>query len=342
MLVDPALGRAHQIERLPFRLAHLFQNRFGGNAAIHHPYPPRFAVGVLDLLEKVWQRGAVRRVAVHHFIGQRKPIGRDHQGDHQLQTVRSLIPAVTALGFRILLHLAFEVRAGQIVEQHFKVRVEQVGPLLFQPDKQLLFVRQHPIQTAIQPVLLGHGEVRLQQLVHGAVHEPLPVQAKLTAGIEQAIHHQQPQHLLPTHRLARFRQALLPKLIQPELLPQLARQPAIAEGPRPPQFQPAQLHLDAVQRIGGNFPVIREQAHGGVALFVFVEDLQRLAPRGLLLVVDLAQIQHRPLHRLAAGQPPILHDAEVAVVLAVLLSVRCCAETSEAAECQKSSGKKRG
>ena len=79
MLVDLALGRAHQIERLPFWIPHLFQNGFAGNPAIHHPYPPRFAVGVLDLLEKAGQRGAVRRVALHHFIGQRQPVGGHHQ-----------------------------------------------------------------------------------------------------------------------------------------------------------------------------------------------------------------------------------------------------------------------
>src|ERR1019366_2336633 len=45
----------------------------------------------------------------------------------------------------------------------------------------------------------------------------------------------------------------------------------------------------------------------GVALFVFIEHLQCLAPRSLLLVVDLAQIQNRPLHRLVAWQSPILH-----------------------------------
>jgi hypothetical protein len=37
--------------------------------------------------------------------------------------------------------------------------------------------------------------------------------------------------------------------------------------------------------------------------------------------MDLAQVQNRPLHGLAARQPMILNDAEVAVVLAVLASV---------------------
>ena len=132
MLIDPPFGRAHQIERLPFRLAHLFENRFGRDAAIHHPYPPRFAVRRFDLLQKIAQRRAVRRVAVHHFIRQRKAVGRHHQRDHQLHAVRPPVPAVAALGFGILLHLAFEVRAGQVVEQYFEIGGEQVGPLLLQ------------------------------------------------------------------------------------------------------------------------------------------------------------------------------------------------------------------
>jgi hypothetical protein len=134
---------------------------------------------------------------------------------------------------------------------------------------------QHPVQATVQPIFFGHREVGLQQLIPGAVHEPLPVQAKLAARIEQAIHHQQPQHFLPTHR----------------------------------------------QRIGRNFPVVREQAHGGVALFVLVEDVQSLAPCGLLLVVDLAQVQHGPLYRLATQQAPVFDDAEAAAVLAVLVAI---------------------
>src|SRR5947209_5031855 len=52
--------------------------------------------------------------------------------------------------------------------------------------------------------------------------------AKLAASIKQAIHHQQPQYFLPTHPFPALRQPLLPKLVQPQLLPQLAGQPAVA------------------------------------------------------------------------------------------------------------------
>src|SRR5271165_3549274 len=66
---------------------------------------------------------------------------------------------------------------------------------------------------------------------------------------------------------------------------------------------------------------MREQAQGSVVLLVFVEDRQVLAPCGLLLVVDLAQIQHSALHGSGVGQAAVLHYAEVAVNPAILFSL---------------------
>ena len=63
----------------------------------------------------------------------------------------------------------------------------------------------------------------------------------------------------------------------------------------------------------------------GELLLLLIEDRQCLAPRRLLLVVDLAQVQHGPLHGLVGRDPLVLHDAEVTVILAVLLSV-CAAQ----------------
>jgi hypothetical protein len=36
-----------------------------------------------------------------------------------------------------------------------------------------------PIQTAVEAILPGHREAGLQQLIHGARHEPLAVHPKL-------------------------------------------------------------------------------------------------------------------------------------------------------------------
>src|SRR5919202_1040729 len=71
-------------------------------------------------------------------------------------------------------------------------------------------------------------------------------------------------------------------------VPKLAGQPAVAENARTLQLQPAQAHLDAVDGIRRNFPVIGKQTQRGEALFGFVKHLQSLPPGGLLLVIDLA------------------------------------------------------
>src|SRR6185295_10199366 len=118
-------------------------------------------------------------------------------------------------------------------------------------------------------------------------------------------------------------------------------QPAAAEYARTLQFQTAQAHRNAVDGIGGKLPVIGKQTHGGEALFGFVEHIERLSPCRLLLVVDLAQIKNGALRCLAAGQPPVLDNAEVAVILAVLASIRAAQKHLSAAACQRSMSQKR-
>src|SRR2546426_1061340 len=50
------------------------------------------------------------------------------------------------------------------------------------------------------------------------------------------------------------------------------------------------------------------------------EDLQRPTPYDFLTIVDLSQIQRRPLRRLVLPHAPVLHHAEITVVLAILFS----------------------
>jgi hypothetical protein len=152
------------------------------------------------------------------------------------------------------------------------------------------------------------------------------MQTKLAARRDQPIHHQQLQHLGPAHAFAPRVQTRAPELCQPQLMPQLAGQPAIAERARTPQFQPAQLDLQTVDGILRNRPVIRKQTDLLALAPLLVKDLNALAPRLLLLIVDLAQIQHRALRLLSARQTPVLYHAEIAMRLAVFLAERAAQE----------------
>jgi hypothetical protein len=79
--------------------------------------------------------------------------------------------------------------------------------------------------------------------------------------------------------------------------------------------------LQAVGGIFGNLAILREQAQSARAVLLLIENFQGLAPGRFLLVVDFTQVQDRALRRLTARQPPVLHHAEVAVLLAILLAI---------------------
>jgi hypothetical protein len=80
-----------------------------------------------------------------------------------------------------------------------------------------------------------------------------------------------------------------------------------------------QLDLQAID-IGADFALIGKQAERCKLLLPLVEDFQGLAPGGLPCVVDLAQVHHGAMHHSPARYAAALHDAEVAVLLAVLLA----------------------
>src|ERR1019366_3491658 len=184
--------------------------------------------------------------------------------------------------------------------------------------EQLLLVFQHPIQTQVQPVFFRYRKILPQQNVHGAVIEPLPVQPKLAARIDQPIHHQQLQHQRPGYAFPPQRQLPRPEPIQLQLPPPLAPQPAVAIRPRSLQLHLAELHLQAVDCVGGNRPVLRKQTQRRKPVLFLIKYLQRFAPCCLLAVVDFPQVQHLPLRYFPRLQTPTFHYRVVAVFLPIL------------------------
>lgn len=147
--------------------------------------------------------------------------------------------------------------------------------------------------------------------------------AEFAAGIDQAIDHQELEHLGPGNLFLPLRQALAPEVVQLQLPPQFAAQPAVPEGPGPPENQLVHANLHGVKSIRRHGPIVGEQAHGHRFLPAFADYRKRLAPGRLLRVVDLAEVKHLALEHLAARQPPTLDDAEVAMLLAVLATLAC-------------------
>src|SRR6266853_2608253 len=173
----------------------------------------------------------------------------------------------------------------------------------------------------------------------GALRVPLPMQPPLAAWVDQPVGHQRLQHVQPTRSLSRGRQSWRPEVIQPQLIPQMAGQPAGAPLPRPVQPQSAEPDMHHIAIQNWRRAVLGEQRDLPRVLASLVERFDRSAPRGFLAVIDLAQIQHLPLHRPPARHPAVLDDAPVAVLLAVLLA-NLVAQKHAARFCSRRSSRK--
>ena len=239
---------------------HLRQHLLRRNAPVHHPDPLGLAIQFFDPLQKTAQRGFVRRVPRHHFVGQRKTFRRHHQRDDHLHAVRPLVPAVAIttlvpFGKR---RIALEIRAGQIVEQHLELHPEQILPAPPQMTEERQPMFQHLVQAPIQRILFRQAEILLQQIGHRAVVKPLPMQPPFAARINQPIDRQRLQHMTPARALSPIRQPVAPKLIHLQLIPQVATHPAGTPLPRTPQLKLIQPHLHAViGRMNRHFPIRR-------------------------------------------------------------------------------------
>src|SRR6266852_3063215 len=111
---------------------------------------------------------------------------------------------------------------------------------------------------------------------------------------------------------------MCPELIEPELLIELTRQPARAPLPRPVQLHRIEPHLHAVT-VGAcrNFAIGRKQRQLAVPPAAFIKGFDQAVPSLELTIIDLAEIQHLPLHHLATGATLVLDDIPVAMLFAV-------------------------
>ena len=110
---------------------------------------------------------------------------------------------------------------------------------------------------------------------------------------QQPVGRQQQQHLVPTCPLAAQAEPLGPEPIERQFTLQVHRQPASAPLPRP--AQPQLGSFSRTTAASGSTAAVREQRQRARSRRL-PQGLHRLAPRKLLRIVDLAQVQQRPLH----------------------------------------------
>jgi len=97
---------------------------------------------------------------------------------------------VAVFGLGRLLHLAFEISAGQIVEQQIVSGAEEVFPAGLQVREERGAMRVKAVQTFVEAILGGQGEVLVEQLIHRAGKKPVAMQMPLAARADPLAHGQ--------------------------------------------------------------------------------------------------------------------------------------------------------
>src|SRR6266481_1827485 len=98
----------------------------------------------------------------------------------------------------------------------------------------------------------------------------------------------------------------------------MTSQPACSKLPRPTKLHCLKAHLNSITTgVLGQLFFSREERQLRALLALLIEGFNHPAPRLLLAVVDLAEIQHLALHDLAPSTAPTLYDVPVTMLLAV-------------------------
>ena len=174
------------------------------------------------------------------------------------------------------------------------------------------------VEAAIERARLHERHVFAQEIAHRALLEPMPMQAPFASRRDQLIGGERLEHVEPARSLARGRKTRRKERVEPQLIPQQHRQPASAPLSRPSQTHLAQANRDDVAVENRRRAIFRKQRHLPRLRGVRVENLDRLAPRGFLAVVDLPQIENLPLRHPAVVQSTVLHHRPRTMLLAVL------------------------
>jgi hypothetical protein len=103
-------------------------------------------------------------IAGEHLVAQWKAVEGHDQRDAHLLAVGTMIARIPAPGLRIGLRLALEIRARDVVEQHFVLDCEQLAAALRQMRFERGLVRKQAIETAIQPILVDLLIAELKQI----------------------------------------------------------------------------------------------------------------------------------------------------------------------------------
>ncbi len=187
--------------------------------------------------------------------------------------------------------------------------------------EQRRFVRQQPVEAAIERILLDQRIVGAEQVRHRGLLEPQPVQTPFAAGIDQPVAHQRLQDAgcAANACLRASPASAAPRTNQARAAHTTDTQASMRPIAAADELHAIKPHLHAMA-----LRMLRNRAIGGkqrqlpMTASVFVKRLNHPTPGFTLAVVDLAEIQHLALHHLPGHAAAVLDNIPVPMFLAVL------------------------
>jgi len=226
-----------------------------------------------------------------------------HQRETDLLAVGAVVAAVATRRERIPLGQPLEVRAGHVVEQQVVLQGEELPEARSQMLLDRLFVRQEPIQRAVEPIVVDPLGGQPEQILERGLAIPVLGDVQLARRFTQPRDHQHRRHLRPRHGLSACRQERGAQLLQSQRPPQRPSQPDVAERARALHAQPLESDRDGL--------FSRRRLFEQLVLLAPAGDLLREQPRPRApLAVEFAEVRDRFLHHLPAvphraHQPPV-------------------------------------
>ena len=293
------------------------QRLFIDHAAIHDPDALALAKARLDGVDDLLDGGEVTGVAGEGLMGQGKAVAGDDEGDDNLLAIAAMVAGVAAPGEFVFLGKAFEVTAGQVVEQQVVIELKERAEALLEIvlDGDLSF--EQAVERAIEAVL-GDGFVgNAQEIVERGGGVPVLGQSEFAAGLAQAIDDLDGDDVGGGDRLLALRDVAFDDAIEADILPQPACQPDIAEAPRvgPADFADADAHNVGIVGQWDVLVVGEKSKLLGIALAI-VKDNGAL-PAAFFVVIEIAQMGNNALPRPGIGANAF-DEGKVGMHLAIL------------------------
>ena len=139
-------------------------------------------------LEHGGERRAVLGIAGKHLVSDGKAVAIDHQSDHDLLAVGTMIARVAALGLGVAGAHAFEISRGEIVEIDRDIEIEQAALALDQCRFDGGAVRMKLVEHLIKRVFFQSVEVGAEEVAERGAPQPRR-HGVFGGGRNQAIEH---------------------------------------------------------------------------------------------------------------------------------------------------------